>query len=143
MRNKITVKEFIKYLEDNKLATARLLTVLKSVESYNYYIEDITQKEFGRFSGAGKKTTKEFKTLKSNYMQQNEEKNGYDEMTREEIIERIRELEQQLHEEKKRLKRFIENTEQDLKKALDNLKTRAEWHEKDEMRRGTGAQRAG
>ena len=92
MWNKTTIKEFIKYLEEYDQATTRLITVLKKIESSDYFIEDIKPKEFSKFRGAGKKTSAEFDELKSMYKETQYKEHGYDKMTREELLERIREL---------------------------------------------------
>ena len=122
MSIKTTVSEFIKYLKKNKLSTARLITVLKKVEEYDYFIEDISKKEFDLFVGAGKKTSAEFFELKTEYLEKQDKKNGYDKMTHKELIERIKELENMLHQEKKRFKTVVENTEYELIRTTEKLK---------------------
>ena len=54
-------------------------------------------------------------------------KRSQDEMTREELIERINELEYLLHREKKRLWNIIESVENELKSTIENIKRRVEW----------------
>jgi len=107
MRHKTTVKKFIKYLEDKNLATARLITVLHTAKCYDRFIEDITQREFEGFTGAGKLTTVEFLTLRTKYLELQDEERGYNQMTREDLIERIRELEQQLDFKENILKSYF------------------------------------
>ena len=129
MRHKTTAREFIKYLEDNNLGTTRLMTALKELEEYNYYIEDVTEGEIYHLRGTGKKTKEEFFRLKREYHEWQEAvaKRSQDEMTREELIERINELEYLLHREKKRLWNIIESVENELKSTIENIKRRVEW----------------
>jgi N-acetylmuramoyl-L-alanine amidase CwlA len=98
MRQKTTVTEFINELENSKIATNRLLTILKRIKEHNYFIEDITPKEMGRFRGLGKKTKEELITLIKNYTEQQDNEKGYNKMSRKELIQRIRELEYVINE---------------------------------------------
>ena len=129
MKTKTTVGEFIKYLEENKLATVRLITALNYVKDYGYFIEDITKKELTRLRGTGKKTTAEYLKLRADYLEKKEVKIGYDHLTREELIERIKELEYLLHREKRRLKTIVESAEYELKNTIESIKSSVERYE--------------
>ena len=129
MRHKTTAREFIKYLEDKQLGTTRLIRGLK--ELYDYYIEDVTESEIDKLylRGVGNKTKEEFFRLKKEYheRQDAETKRRQNEMTREELVERINELEHMLLIEKKRLGNIIESVENELTSTLKNIKRRVEW----------------
>ena len=131
---KTTVKEFIKYLKENDLATTRLMTALNSIEYYDYYIEDISRQEFENISGVGENTTKKFFQLRAEYLEKQYAKSGYGEMTREELIKRIKDLEYILHREKNRIKLIIEGAENELRSTIENIKRSVEWHEGKSMR---------
>jgi len=131
---KTTVKEFIKYLKENDLATTRLMTALNSIEYYDYYIEDISRQEFENISGVGENTTKKFFQLRAEYLEKQYAKSGYGEMTREELIKRIKDLEYILHREKNRIKVIIEGAENELRSTIENIKRSVEWHEGKSMR---------
>ena len=90
-----------------------------------FFIEDISKKEFQRFIGAGKLTQAEFLKLKTEYLQKQGDK-GYDEMTQDELIERIKELEGLLHLEKKRIRSIIEHTTYRLEMTIESVKSSAE-----------------
>jgi len=73
-KKKTRVADFIKYIQDNGLATERLLNRLKlHFLDYNYseddFIEDITDKDFINLRCVGKKSLDEFKNLRTNYLQ--------------------------------------------------------------------------
>lgn len=75
---KTSIRDFINYLEDNDLATVRLLNTLKKLDGFFYdkdvkeHFEDIryiTDRSFFRERNVGMKTLKEFKLLRTEYMQ--------------------------------------------------------------------------
>ena len=63
------MKNFIRYIEDNKLVTTRLLHVLKRYsERYDIPVADITKKDFFQLRGSGEVTWQEFETLRAQHL---------------------------------------------------------------------------
>ena len=73
-----TITNFLKYLKDNSLASARLVSALRNFDGYYYdyevkkSFEDITYiplSSLKRLRNVGKKTVDEFEILRANYLQ--------------------------------------------------------------------------
>ena len=125
---KTTIREFRTFLYNEELGSSKLLIVLQYIEKLGKYLEDITENDINFLEKIGAKTKSDFFRLRDEYHKKMEteyvQKEGYEYMTRKQLVNHICELEKLLIKERKEGKEMKERIEKlETKMAAESKRT--------------------